>query len=80
MVCLRISSAGSSRLRAWPEPAGCLGERLTRLKLPLDDPSEGALYLFEALEVLSLGIEGKRGLWQALASSPNEIRSFANRL
>jgi hypothetical protein len=46
-----------------------LGERMARLKLRIDDPSGGALRLFESLEAISLGIEGKNALWHALAAS-----------
>lgn len=45
-----------------------LGEKLAQVKLTLDDSSAGALRLFEGLEAVSLGIEGKRGLWQVLAA------------
>jgi hypothetical protein len=48
---------------------GWLGERVTELKLRLDDPSAGAFRLLESLEIVTLGIEGKHGLWRALASA-----------
>lgn len=44
-----------------------LAEQLSRLKLRLDDPGDGALHLLEALELVEVGIEGKRALWSALA-------------
>lgn len=44
-----------------------LSEKLARIKLTLDDPRGDQLHLHEALEALSLGIEGKRLLWLALA-------------
>jgi uncharacterized protein Smg (DUF494 family) len=63
---------GRSLLR---RAAGWLTEKIAELKLRLDDPAKGALRLLEALETLSLGIEGKRGLWLALekasALNPN---------
>lgn len=46
-----------------------LGEKFTALKMRLDDPADGALRLFESLEALSLGIEGKRSLWLALGEA-----------
>jgi hypothetical protein len=46
--------------------SGRIAEWLSRPKLPLDDDSEGGLGLFEALEILALGILGKRSLWRAL--------------
>ncbi|NTU81215.1 MAG: hypothetical protein HGA45_17840 [Chloroflexales bacterium] len=62
MARLGVTESGPRKAAAW------LGEKLGRLKLTLDDSSEGALRLFEGLEAVSLGIEGKRGLWQALAA------------
>lgn len=44
-----------------------LGKKAARSKFLLEGPGHGQLRRFEALEILSLGIEGKRGLWQALA-------------
>ena len=49
--------------------AGWVGEKATELKLRLDDRAGGELHLLEALEALSLGIEGKKGLWQALGAA-----------
>ena len=46
-----------------------LVEKISRLKLRLDDPGHGGLYLLEALELVEVGIEGKRGLWRALAAA-----------
>jgi hypothetical protein len=63
-------AGGESRTRqalAW------LGEKAAELKLQLDDSATGAMRLFEGLEVLSLGIEGKRGLWLVLASMARVI-------
>ncbi|HEX6862545.1 MAG TPA: hypothetical protein VF414_07015 [Thermoanaerobaculia bacterium] len=60
---------GRSRTR---KAAAWLGEKAAELKLRLDDPAGGSLRLFESLEVLSLGIEGKRSLWRALAAAAEE--------
>jgi len=46
---------------------GWLAEKLTQVKLRFDDTEDGALHLLESLELLLIGIEGKRGLWRALA-------------
>jgi hypothetical protein len=48
------------------------GEKFTELKMRLDDPADGDLRLFESLEALSLGIEGKRSLWLSLAEAAKE--------
>lgn len=53
-------------------------EKLVRLKLRLDDPSLRGLHLFESLEALSLGIEGKRLLWAALAADVAARPELAN--
>lgn len=42
-------------------------EKLALGKLAVEDLHEGSLGEMEALEVLSLGIEGKAGLWRALS-------------
>ena len=60
---------GESRMR---KAAGWLGEKVTELKLRLDDPAGGALRLLESMEALSLGIEGKRSLWRALAAAAED--------
>lgn len=49
------------------------GERMMRLKLLIDDASNGALRLFESLETIALGLEGKKALWRTLAASAAEI-------
>jgi hypothetical protein len=46
-----------------------LSEKLTRLKLRLDDRSTGALHQLEVFEAVSVGIEGKRLLWRSLAAA-----------
>lgn len=46
-----------------------LTEKVTQLKLRLDDPTGGALRLLEALEAVAIGIEGKQALWRALAAT-----------
>jgi hypothetical protein len=61
MARLHVDESGPRKVTAW------LAEKLTRLKLRLDDPSDGAFRLLESLEALAIGIEGKRALWRALA-------------
>jgi hypothetical protein len=48
---------------------GWIAERVSRIKLKHDDPS--GLGAFEAFEALSLGILGKRALWEALQMRQN---------
>jgi hypothetical protein len=46
-----------------------LAEKLTQLKLRLDDSTGGGLRLLEVSEAVALGIEGKLALWRALAAA-----------
>jgi hypothetical protein len=62
MKRLQVRESRPRKATAW------LAERLAWLKLQLDDSGHGALRLFESLEAVSLGIEGKLGLWRALAA------------
>jgi hypothetical protein len=62
MERLHVAESSPRKVMGW------LTERITQLKLRLDDPSDGAFRLLESLEVLALGIEGKQGLWKALAA------------
>src|ERR671917_118622 len=48
---------------------GWLVEKLSEIKLRLDDAGDGALRRLEALETVSLGIAGKAALWHALAAT-----------
>jgi hypothetical protein len=50
------------------EATGWFADRMTRLKLAIDDPKGSGLRDLEALELLALGILGKRSLWRALAA------------
>jgi hypothetical protein len=59
------------RMTAW------LIEKLTRLKLRADDKGDGALQFLEGLELVEVGIEGKRELWRALAAT-SERMPFLN--
>jgi hypothetical protein len=70
MERLRISQSRTRKASAW------LAEKMTELKLRLDDPQGGPLRLFESLEALSLGIEGKRSLWVALTAAAEKSPSL----
>ncbi|MDB5329696.1 MAG: hypothetical protein JWP03_847 [Phycisphaerales bacterium] len=63
MEMLHIPQSAMRKASAW------VAEKFAQLKLRLDDHSGGALRLLEATEVISLGIEGKRLLWLALAAA-----------
>jgi hypothetical protein len=53
-----------------------LGEKLTRVKLLLEDPAGGQLALLEKLEALALGIEGKRALWRSMLAIADETAAL----
>jgi hypothetical protein len=63
MERLNIGESRTRKATAW------MTEKMTELKLRFDDPESGVLRLFESLEALALGIEGKRSLWIALAAT-----------
>lgn len=58
------------------QAAGWLAERAARLKLAIDDPSDGALRAFEMIELLSLGIEGRMSLWRSLSAIAADEQSL----
>jgi hypothetical protein len=70
MERLEISESRTRKASAW------LAEKMTELKLGFDDSKNGLLRLFESLEALSLGIEGKRSLWTALIAAAEESPSL----
>ena len=63
MKRLGVAESRTRKASAW------FAGKMTELKLRLDDRSGGDLHLFESLEALSLGIEGKHSLWRALISA-----------
>jgi hypothetical protein len=63
---MRRAGIAESRPR---QAAAWVTEKIAELKVRLDDRADGSLSLFESLEALSLGIEGKQALWGALASA-----------
>jgi hypothetical protein len=63
MARLQITQSPPRKATAW------LAEKVTEIKLRVDDPAGGALRLLEGLEAVQVGIEGKRALWRALAAA-----------
>jgi hypothetical protein len=70
MKHLDIGEGRVRRVSAW------MAGKITELKLRVDDPNGGPLRLFESLEALSLGIEGKRSLWIALVAAAEKTPSL----
>jgi hypothetical protein len=66
MSRLHVGESRTRKAMAW------LTEKVTEMKLRMEDPEGGALRLLEALEALSLGIEGKRSLWRSLATAAKD--------
>lgn len=66
MERLEIAKSPTRRAASW------LAEKAGELKLRLTGAAGGALALLEALDALSLGIEGKRMLWQVLAAAAED--------
>jgi hypothetical protein len=64
---LNLAKSRPRQATAW------LTEKMTELKLRLDDPSRGALHQLESLEAVQIGIEGKRALWRALATAAEYV-------
>ncbi len=60
---LGVTVSRTRKAGAW------VASKLTEFKLAIDDPAGGALRVLESLEVLTMGIDGKRSLWRALAAS-----------
>ena len=51
------------------QAVGWLAEKFTQIKLHFDDADDGTMHLLESLELIMVGIEGKRGLWSAMAAA-----------
>ncbi len=60
---LQIAASRTRTAAAW------LAAKGTELKLRLDDSAGGALRRLEVFDAVSVGIEGKRLLWRALAAA-----------
>lgn len=66
MEQLAVTRSLARQATAW------LAEKAAALKLALDDPNGGTFRLFESLEALAIGVDGKLALWQALAVAADE--------
>jgi hypothetical protein len=65
-----VAVSGARRAAAW------ISEKAAELKLRVDDPGGGPLRIFELLEAVSLGIDGKRALWVAMASAADGVAAL----
>jgi hypothetical protein len=67
MATLGIEQSSMRKASAW------ISEKFTEVKLRVDDPGQGALLLLESVEVLSLGVEGKKLLWRSLEAAGETV-------
>jgi hypothetical protein len=67
---LRLTAGTPSTAR---QTVAWLAEKLSEMKLRLDDRNSGRLRRLEMIEALSLGIEGKRSLWTALQAVAADV-------
>jgi hypothetical protein len=70
MAKLQIEESIARKASAW------ITEKVSKLKLRVDDPPKGSLRLLQSVEILALGIEGKRLLWRALAAAAEQSSSL----
>ena len=63
MQRLRITKSRTRMATAW------FAHQLTDLKMRFDDPRDHRLRRLEMLELVEVGLEGKRALWQALSAA-----------
>lgn len=68
-----VLEAAGLKEKALPQLAGKLGGTASRLGFGLEGMQTGELGLLEALEMLALGIEGKRLLWILLDEIAHEF-------
>ena len=63
---LNVAESRTRKASAW------LSEKMSEIKLRLDDAATGDLNQLEAFELLALGLEGKLSLWRALSAAAEE--------
>ena len=65
-VLEKLIERTGSQPSGFRQVGGWVAAKLTELKLAADNPARGTLDRLQALEMLALGILGKRALWRAL--------------
>ncbi len=68
---LGIEESAARKAGAW------IAEKLSRSKIDLGEKSKEEVGLFLALEILVLGITGKRSLWRALRAASQTVPELA---
>jgi hypothetical protein len=58
--------------------AAWLSEKLSQMKIAVDDAGDNQLSVLQSLEILALGIQGKLLLWRALGSAAPGIPALAS--
>jgi len=76
-LLVQLMNLANLRENSLLQLAGNVTGKVGRLKLMWEGIHPGELGLFEALEMLSLGIQGKRLLWYALAEVAGDFPAWA---
>ena len=74
MKRFQIPESGIRQATAW------FAGKMTELKLWTDGSGRGPLHLFESLEALSLGLEGQKGLWKAMAVAAKDEPAYRSQI
>jgi hypothetical protein len=70
MARLQVSESEMQKATAW------LGEKVGKLFMPMHEQKGGPMHQLLMLEALSLGVEGRRGLWLALSAVSQEFTAL----
>ena len=73
---IRLMRESNISISSTRRAIGWIAEQAAELKLKVDDPADSGLRTFELLEMLALGIDGKRALWAVLRSIAEAVPSL----
>jgi hypothetical protein len=76
-LLIRLMDLANMERSSLLQAVGGVTARIGRLKLAWEGFNPGELGLFEALEVLAIGIQGKRLLWHALAEVAADFEAWS---
>lgn len=72
MARLGVGASATRKAGAW------FASKLTEFKLGIDAAEGGPLRALEAMEILTMGIDGKRSLWRAMQESLDVLPELAD--
>lgn len=75
-LLVRLMKLANLQSSSFLQAIGGATARIGRLKLAWEGFNPGELGLFEALEMLAIGIQGKRLLWDALAELAPDFKEW----